>query len=145
MIQTWSTMMYIHKQRIIFNGDVDFKCPTACQTLINGPTSLRNVYYVIRFLKNMCTPQHAHYPAQIYLNAITKQKAYDLHTYVILPTTAARSQISLLRHRGRLITTQKGEILSNYDRNGYMCCKFTCWNATDKHMIVLSSRKMHWS
>ena len=44
-------MMYIHKQRIIFNGDVDFKCPTACQTLINGPTSLRNVYYVIRFLK----------------------------------------------------------------------------------------------
>ena len=44
-------MMYIHKQRIIFNGDVDFKCPAACQTLINGPTSLRNVYYVIRFLK----------------------------------------------------------------------------------------------
>ena len=44
-------MIYIHKQRIIFNGDVDFKCPTACQTLINGPTSLRNVYYVIRFLK----------------------------------------------------------------------------------------------
>ena len=44
-------MMYIHKRRIIFNGDVDFKCPTACQTLINGPTSLRNVYYVIQFLK----------------------------------------------------------------------------------------------
>ena len=44
-------MMYIHKQRIIFNGDVYFKCPTACQTLINGPTSFRNVYYVIRFLK----------------------------------------------------------------------------------------------
>ena len=44
-------MMYIQKQRIIFNGDVDFKCPTACQTFINGPTSLRNVYYVIRFLK----------------------------------------------------------------------------------------------
>ena len=44
-------MMYIHKQRITFNGDIDFKCPTACQTLINGPTSLRNVYYVIRFLK----------------------------------------------------------------------------------------------
>ena len=100
VIQTWSTMMYIHKQRIIFNGDVDFKCSSACQTLINGPTSLRNV---IRFLKNLCTPQHAHYPARVDINAITKQKAYDLHNYVILATTAARSQISLLRHR--FITT----------------------------------------
>ena len=55
--------------------------------------------------KNLCTPQHAHYTARVYLNAITKQKAYDLHNYVILPTTAARSQISLLRHR--FITTKK--------------------------------------
>ena len=49
--------------------------------------------------KNLCTPQHAHYPARVDINAITKQKAYDLHNYVILATTAARSQISLLRHR----------------------------------------------
>ena len=48
--------------------------------------------------KNLCTPRHAHYPARVDLNAITKQKVYDLHNYVILPTTAARSQISLLRH-----------------------------------------------
>ncbi len=53
--------------------------------------------------KNLCTPQHAHYPARVDINAITKQKAYDLHNYVILPTTAARSKISLLRHR--FITT----------------------------------------
>ena len=81
--------MYIHKQRIIFNGDVDFKCP---KCLLRHPIS-----------KNLCTPQHAHYPARVDINAITKQKAYDLHNYVILATTAARSQISLLRHR--FITT----------------------------------------
>ena len=52
--------------------------------------------------KNPCTPQHAHYPARVDLNAITKQKAHDLHNYVILPTTAARSQISLLRYIGLL-------------------------------------------
>ena len=48
--------------------------------------------------KNLCTPRHAHYPARVDINAITKQKAYDLHNYVILATTAARRQISLLRH-----------------------------------------------
>ncbi len=68
---------------VTFNADVDLKCPTSCQTLINGPTSLRNVYYVIRFLTNLCTPQHAHYPAGVDFNAITKQRAYDLHNYVI--------------------------------------------------------------
>ena len=53
--------------------------------------------------KNLSTPQHAHYPARVDINDITKQKAYDLHNYVILATPAARSQISLLRHR--FITT----------------------------------------
>ena len=43
--------MYNTQTKIILNGYVDFKCTSACQTLINGPTSLRNVYYVIRFLK----------------------------------------------------------------------------------------------
>ena len=92
-------VLCIHKQRIIFNADVDLKCPIACQTLINGPTSLINVYYVIRFLK-ICALLSMHtYPARVDLYVVTKQKQYDLHNYVILPTTAARSQISLLRHR----------------------------------------------
>ena len=53
--------------------------------------------------ENLCTPHHAHYPAWVDLNGFTKQKAYDLPNYVMLTTTAARSQMSLLRHR--FITT----------------------------------------
>ena len=83
-----------------FNGDVDFHCVSNIdkwtdlvkKCLLRHPIS-----------KNLCTPQHAHYPARVDINAITKQKAYDIHNYVILANTAARSQISLLRHR--FITT----------------------------------------
>ena len=99
-------MMYIHKQRIIFNGDVDFKCSSAVQCVSNidkGNDLVKKCLLRHPISKNLCTPQHAHYPARVDLNAITKQKAYDLHNYVILPTTSARSQISLLRHR--FITT----------------------------------------
>ena len=54
--------------------------------------------------KNLCTPQHAHYPARVCLNDITKQKAYDLHNYVILPTKPREVKyvyydIGLLRHK----------------------------------------------
>ena len=72
-----------------------------CVSNIDKWTDLVNICLLRHpiFKKNLCTPQHAHYPARVDLNVITKQKAYDLHNYVILPTTAARSQISLLRHR----------------------------------------------
>ena len=93
--------------------------------------------------KNLHTSEHEHYPARVYLNGITKQKAYDLHNCVILPSTAARSQMSLLRHR--FITTLKEKLCLTTYATATWCCNFTCWNATDNDMIILSSRKMHWS
>ena len=47
VIHTWSTIMYIHKQRMIFSGYVNFKC---CFSLYNfGPAILLNLLQKIAY------------------------------------------------------------------------------------------------
>ena len=125
--------MYIYKERIVSNGDVDFKCTSGTQTLINGETSLRNIYYDIRFL-NWCTPPHAHKHACVDLVEITKQKAQDLRNYAILPTTVARSKMCSLRHQ--FITTSKREKVCHFAFS-VMCPDFTSHNITDNYIMII--------